>query len=206
MSEKIYVVWAGRQPGIYHTWEECKQQISGWNGARFKAYDSLKEAEIAYKLDPDDLNLVMVKGVVMTKKELREIGEPNLQSISVDAACSGNPGRMEYRGVDTATKKVIFHGGPYQNSTNNIGEFLALVHGLAYMVKINDTRPVYSDSQTAMTWVRNKEVYSSIDWSNKSMQVVNRAIKWLHNVEYPNEILKWHTKIWGEIPADFGRK
>ena len=51
---------------------------------------------------------------------------------AVDAGCSGNPGPMEYRGVDMRTGKQIFHFGPIQG-TNNIGEFLAIVHALALM-------------------------------------------------------------------------
>ena len=57
------------------------------------------------------------------------------ESIAVDAACSGNPGNMEYRGVYTKTKEQIFHQGPFPQGTNNIGEFLALVHGLAFFKK-----------------------------------------------------------------------
>jgi ribonuclease HI len=35
---------------------------------------------------------------------------------------------------------------------------------------------------------------------------MERAEKWLLSNEFSNEILKWETKAWGEIPADFGRK
>lgn len=42
---------------------------------------------------------------------------------------------MEYRGVDTKTRKQIFIQGPFEEGTNNIGEFLAIVHGLALLKK-----------------------------------------------------------------------
>lgn len=32
-------------------------------------------------------------------------------SLAVDAACSGNPGPMEYRGVHVASRQEIFHFG-----------------------------------------------------------------------------------------------
>jgi ribonuclease HI len=130
-------------------------------------------------------------------------------SISVDAACSGNPGVMEYRGVDTATGKELFHIGPFQQGTNNIGEFLALVHGLALLKQQNSSLPVYSDSVSAMAWVRNKKCKTTLAAceANKPLfNLIERAEKWLKNNTYTNPVMKWETQQWGEIPADFGRK
>lgn len=131
------------------------------------------------------------------------------ESISVDAACSGNPGVMEYRGVKTDTRAVIFHRGPFSMGTNNIGEFLALVHALAVQKKNNTKLPVYTDSGTAMAWVRNKKVKSSLvrnDQTKDLWDMVERAQNWLKTNESDIPILKWDTVNWGEIPADFGRK
>ena len=80
---------------------------------------------------------------------------------AVDAACSGNPGPMEYQCIDLQTGAQVFHYGPI-HGTNNIGEFLAIVHA------------------RAENWLRT------------------------HPINIP--IIKWETKKWGEIPADFGRK
>ena len=130
-------------------------------------------------------------------------------SLSVDAACSGNPGRMEYRGVYTDSGEEIFHVGPFEQGTNNIGEFLALVHGLALLKKQNSPLPVYSDSVSAMAWVRNKKAKTTLikNEVNQSLfELVERAEKWLKTNTYTTTILKWETQDWGEIPADFGRK
>ena len=130
-------------------------------------------------------------------------------SVSVDAACSGNPGIMEYRGVHTSTKEEIFYQGPYKNGTNNIGEFLALVHALALFKKLKNNTLIYTDSRTAMAWVRNKKVKTTLKKNSKNeilFELMDRAIKWLKENTYTNEIVKWDTKNWGEIPADFGRK
>ena len=146
---------------------------------------------------------------ILSSSEKNKYGSPNLESISVDAACSGNPGKMEYRGVLTHNKKEIFRKGPYERGTNNIGEFLALVHGLAHLKQQGSTIPIYSDSRTAMAWVRKKKHNSKHPRSTKNTELyglVDRAEKWLRTNTYPNEILKWPTKEWGEIPADFGRK
>ena len=132
------------------------------------------------------------------------------ESIAVDAACSGNPGNMEYRGVYTKTKEQIFHQGPFPQGTNNIGEFLALVHGLAFLKKEGrDITPIYSDSRTAIAWVRNKKVKTELERTPRNEQIfelIERALKWLNSNTYKNPIIKWETEDWGEIPADFGRK
>ena len=128
---------------------------------------------------------------------------------AVDAACSGNPGPMEYQCVDLQTGAQVFHFGPVQG-TNNIGEFLAIVHALALMEKqgIKD-KVIYSDSYNAILWVKKKKCKTTLTRNSATeqlYQVIARAEQWLmtHNVTTP--IIKWETKQWGEIPADFGRK
>jgi ribonuclease HI len=131
-------------------------------------------------------------------------------SISVDAACSGNPGTMEYQGVETNTKRRIFYQGPFREGTNNIGEFLALVHGLGYLKKHgHDSVPIFTDSITAMAWVRNKKAKTKLERTTSNavlFDLVARAEEWLKKNTYKNPILKWETENWGENPADFGRK
>jgi len=134
---------------------------------------------------------------------------PNFDSMSVDAACSGNPGILEYRGVDTKTGKQSFHQGPFPQGTVNIGEFLAIVHGLAYLQQRNSKIPIYSDSLTARKWVKDKAIKTTLQRTAKNdalFQLVDRALIWLKTHSYENPILTWKTKVWGEIPADFGRK
>ena len=137
------------------------------------------------------------------------VGEPIANSLSVDAACSGNPGVLEYRGVYTSTGREIFKQGPFPEGTVNIGEFLALVHGLAYLKQKNKNIPVYSDSKTAISWVKNKKVKTKLELNKKNKKLfdlIDRALNWLQSNNFENQILKWETKYWGEIPADFGRK
>lgn len=130
-------------------------------------------------------------------------------SWAVDAACSGNPGQMEYQGIDLATGEQVFHFGPIFG-TNNIGEFLAIVHALALMEQRGITdKIIYSDSFTAMTWVHKKHCKTKLERNPKTEKVldlVRRAEQWLrvHPVRVP--IIQWETQKWGEVPADFGRK
>ncbi|UII77810.1 ribonuclease H family protein [Flagellimonas sp. HMM57] len=206
---KFYVVWKGKRPGIYEKWADCKAQIEGFKGAQYKSFQEFAEAKKAF-----NSNYLEYKGKSKTKKELSaedllKIGEPNYDSISVDAASSGNPGKMEYQGVDTKSKKVLFKQGPFEQGTNNIGEFLALVHGLAFLKNNKSSRILYSDSRIAIGWVRKKKCGTKLKKNAKNkvvFELIDRAEKWLRENRYNTPIVKWETKAWGEIPADFGRK
>ncbi|WP_282088522.1 ribonuclease H family protein [Aquimarina algiphila] len=208
-KEKFYVVWEGHKPGIYTKWDDCKAAVKGYANAKYKSFDSFDIAKKAYQGDYDDYKGKSKPKKTLTAAQLSKIGEPNLYSISVDAASSGNPGKMEYRGVDTQTEKQLFHQGPFREGTNNIGEFLALVHGLAYLKKKKSDRIIYSDSKIAIGWVKQKTCKTKLKRNSKNNEVfdlVDRAIQWLKENSYTTTIVKWETKAWGEIPADFGRK
>ena len=208
-KEKFYVVWEGPRPGIYTKWNDCKAAVKGYASAKYKSFDSFDIAKKAYNGDYEDYKGKSTPKKTLTAAQLSKIGEPNLYSIAVDAASSGNPGKMEYRGVDTQTEKQLFHQGPFRQGTNNIGEFLALVHGLAYLKKKNSDRIIYSDSKIAIGWVKQKICRTKLQPTAKNKEVfdlVDRAIQWLKENTYTTTIVKWETKAWGEIPADFGRK
>ena len=204
-KQKFYVVWKGVEPGIYNSWNNCKRQVDNFDGALYKSFPTKEAATKAYNSGP--WNYI---GKNKAKKQ-PIISEGNYikDSLAVDAACSGNPGPMEYRGVHTATGKELFLKGPYPKGTNNIGEFLALVHGLAFLKQQNIDIPIYSDSVNAMLWVKNKKCKTKLEpcEANKPIfELIERAEKWLNENVYKNKILKWETDRWGEIPADFGRK
>lgn len=209
-KEKYYVVWSGNVPGIFDTWEECKRQVIGVKGARYKSFPSKQEAEAAYNNGPSTTTK-KYNNSDFSKNKSTLTGESTYieESISVDAACSGNPGVMEYKGVYTEDSKEIFHFGPINNGTNNIGEFLAIVHALALLKEKDSNLPIYSDSKTAISWVRKKHANTTIPRDNSTAhlwELIDRAITWLNHHTYTNEIIKWETKLWGESKADFGRK
>jgi ribonuclease HI len=209
-STKFYVVWQGKKPGIYSSWPECQDQINGVKTALYKSFESKAEAEMAFAGKPEDY--IQKKSAVkpITTKSKKNNNAIIWDSISVDAACSGNPGLMEYQGVDTKTKERIFHQGPFLMGTNNIGEFLAIVHALAlYKQKGLHNRPIYSDSVTAMGWVKKKKANTQLEQNAKTANLYDlilRAENWLKQNSFTNPIIKWETEDWGEIPADFGRK
>lgn len=131
---------------------------------------------------------------------------PDGEYLVVDAGCRKNPGPVEYRGILMPSGKEYFSVRPF-DGTNNLGEFLAIVHGLAQMEKDHISLPIYSDSQTAIGWVKKKTCKT--DWVKygllDSKHLADRAVKWLMTHSY-NPPRKWETKRWGEIPADYGRK
>ena len=206
-KQKYYVVWRGFKPGIYRTWEDCKKQVTGFDHAQYKSFTSLEEAEQAFGQSYESIRELKGKKNLQT---LTTDKKPILNSLSVDAACKGNPGILEYRGVYTDTGTELFRRGPYQQGTVNIGEFLAIVLGLAYLKKNKLKMPIYSDSRTAIAWIKKKQVNTKLKWSKKNeplLQAVHAAQKWLKENDYSDiPILKWETRLWGEIPADYGRK
>lgn len=208
-KEKFYVVWKGKRPGVYTSWDDCKAAITGFKGAQYKSFSTFDQAKKAYNSNYEEYKGKKNSAPGLTPEQLLAIGQPNYHSISVDAASSGNPGVMEYQGVDTKSGKKIFRQGPFVEGTNNIGEFLAIVHGLAFLKQHKSDRIVYTDSRTAMSWVRKKTCNTKLVETTKNKELFNlirRAIKWLKTNSYDTPIVKWETKAWGEIPADFGRK
>jgi ribonuclease HI len=208
-KEKFYVVWHGNPAGIFGSWKECQRSIKGVSGAQYKSFLTFAEAKVAYNKEYNDYKGKNTKKKTLSKEQLVKIGDPNLYSIAVDAASSGNPGIMEYRGVETQTHKQLFHQGPFKQGTNNIGEFLALVHGLAFLKQKKSDRILYTDSRIAMGWVKKKKCNTKLVKSKKNevvFDLIARAENWLKTNNYSTKIVKWETKAWGEIPADFGRK
>ncbi len=208
-KQKFYVIWDGYIPGVYSSWSEAKQQIDGYPQAKYKSFASKIEAEKAYRGSYWAYVGKDTKTVQKSLDELEKIGVP-LDSLAVDAACSGNPGDMEYKGVHIRNSQEIFRIGPLPDGTNNVGEFLALVHGLAWLKQKNSPNiPIYSDSRNAQLWVKAKKCRTKLARTGRNDQIfelIERAEKWLATNKVTNPILKWNTKEWGEIPADFGRK
>lgn len=208
-KKKYYVVWIGRQTGIFETWKDCHEQVSGFPKAEYKSFKTKELAEQAFKSSSQEFIGTEIFETELTKEQLAKIGEPLKESISVDGAWNTSTGIVEYQGVHTGTGKVIFKVGPFEDGTNNIVEFLAIVHALAYCKQHGIKLPIYSDSRTAIGWVRDKAArtnHEKNEGNTKLFELIDRAIKWLNENKYDNKILKWETKAWGENPADFGRK
>lgn len=210
-KQKYYVVWQGHNPGVYATWNECLAETKGYPQAKYKSFATLQEAEKAFE-EGFSKHIDFSGRSATVKPAISEEARQaiNWESMAVDAACAGNPGVMEYQGVDTKSGMRIFHQ-KFPLGTNNIGEFLALVHALALLKKEGKNTPIYSDSKIAMGWVKAGKCRTKLSRKASTeglYQVIERAETWLalNRGAWSNELLKWETKHWGEIPADFGRK
>ena len=203
-KQKYYVVWKGRKPGIYTSWTECEAQVKGFAGAEYKSFPNLDMAENAFANRYSDY-----RGKPGSSQQwLFALTKPDLPSISVDAACSGSPGPLEYRGVLTETGEQIFHTGPFPDGTNNVGEFLGIVLAMEWLITKKLDMPIYSDSASAIAWVKAGKCNTKLERlpSNKLLfELIGRAENVLKTYQH-YKVLKWDTKAWGEIPADFGRK
>ncbi len=210
-KKKYYVVWEGKKRGVFSNWSVCQKQIKGFVGAKYKSFLTKEMAEKAFTGNYNEYIGKTIVATTLTKEELKKIGKPITKSIAVDGACN-NKGVSEYQGVFTDAKTMLFKQGPFQGGSNNLMEFLALVHGLAYCKQHKINLPIYSDSKTAISWVWRKKIKTTIERTSQNKEIftlVDRAINWLQKnpkTVTHDKILKWETKAWGEIPADFGRK
>ena len=213
----FYVVWQGRETGVFESWAACEQQVKGV-AAKYKGFATRAEAEkaLAEGAEKYITPRSTTKKQESTSLYLKALSPSEMQqhgvilpALAVDAACSGNPGKMEFRGVIADTRTEVFHRGPYIGGANNIGEFLAIVLGLAYLKKHNLPWVLYSDSKTAIAWIRQKKCKTQLEWNANNQDLflaVRAAEKWLADNTWTTTIHKWETEKWGEIPADFGRK
>ncbi len=203
-----YVVWEGNLHGVYDSWEKCKQYIEGYSKAKYKGFSSKLAAEQAFAMGYENYKKLKPEQAVLLNAT-DNMRQPVYPSWAVDAAWNTATREMEYRGVDAQTGQEIFRQGPFPDATNNIGEFLAIVHALALLQQQGSTIPVYTDSLTAISWVRAKQARTKLNPTSRNQQIfelVKRAEKWLKTNTWGNKLLKWETHLWGEIPADFGRK
>lgn len=210
-KSKFYTVWEGHRPGVYASWDECRKQIEGYADARYKSYATLAEAEQALS---DGWRSHWGRGsaarpAAKAAAEGAAAADIDYDSISVDVGTRGNPGPVEYKGVDTRTGETVFEVGPIAKGTNNLGEFLAIVHALAYLHKRGSGKTVYSDSLNAIKWVKQRRVSTTLprdETTSEMWGLIDRAERWLATHAYTNKVLKWQTDKWGEIKADYGRK
>lgn len=219
MANKFYVVWNGRVPGVYDNWEDAREQIESFPNPRYKGFSSAAEAAAAFRNGNGDSSAADLGRLLAGagQRSLPKPGQPDYMTIpevdldawAVDASCMGNPGIMEYQGVELMTGRTLFRIGPFNDATNNIGEFLAIVHAMALMHKEGKFHNIYSDSVSGMSWVRNRRIKTTLKPTPANKPVFDlmaRAISWLQTHRFPGKVMKWQTELWGEIPADFGRK
>ncbi len=208
---KFYVVWRGNKPGVYNSWAECKASVNGFRGARFKSFPTRAEAEEAFENSVQDgVEYYDHKPEKKATPPTEFYNKPN-HGIVVDGACKANPGPAEYRGVRLNDGVVIFSVPPFMG-TNNVAEFLAIVHAMALLINEGKNNEViYSDSLNAINWINAGKCRTKLPHEEpyqKAYSLIERAEAWLakHPMNIRPKLKKWETHLWGENPADYGRK
>jgi ribonuclease HI len=211
-KQKWYTVWKGREVGVFSSREACKNAIHGFAWAQYKSYPSKLEAEAALQR--------LYTGEVTKKNSsshanasLLQLVESNIidnKSICVDAACSSNPWVLERRGVDTMSWSVLFHSDIHQLGTTNVGEWLALIDGMQWLVTNRKTSwTLYSDSRIALWRVSQSTIRTQLPRNMKTealWRLVDNQLEWLQKNTTRFVLKKRKTSERWEIPADFGRK
>lgn len=209
---KYYVVWNGRKKWVFNNRPQAEKSVRWFPSAQFKSFLTKAEADSAFAGDYEDYKGVDTKWQQLSDAEKSRYGQPDKNSICVDAACSGNPWDLEFRGVDLKTKKELFRYGPFKNWTTNIGEFLALVVGAKLIVEnaSHHDKTLYSDSKIALWRLQKGKCRTQLQQTPQNDQIfqrIQKAEEWLSRHDISTlSIKKRHTKAWGEIPSDFGRK
>jgi len=201
MANKRYTVWEGKESWVFADWKTVETLVKGFKWAKYKWFSSKIEAEQALWEGRERYYQPEKK---RNEKELPFLKE----SIAVDAACSSASWIMEYQGIDLVSWSQVFHFS-FPHGTNNIGEFLGIVHGLSYLKEKKSDYNLYSDSKIAINWVHEGKCKTNLPHTaetEKLFELIKRAEQWLSENSYETQILKRKTEEWWEIPADFGRK
>ncbi len=202
---QFYGVWVGRMPGIYDNWNDCKAQVDKFPKAKYSKLkaSNLKDAKIEFELGFEN------KAQVSSNNN--EVNKPIEGFLTVDGASNGLV--CEFQAVWYPTKEVAFASKQFDGGTNNIAEFLGLVSACKYLKDRNLPIQIYTDSVTALAWFRNKKANTTANTTGKATEELSdllvKAEKFLVTHDEflkGSKILKWETKDWGEIPADYGRK
>ena len=139
------------------------------------------------------------------KKYKYDIATIPQHGVIVDGACNQSTGEFQYQVYDLNTQSIKHTSKPYLNGTNNIAEFFAIICALKGLAKAKPDLPIYSDSTTAIKWVKDRCCNTKVN-DRELLRKISEQIRWLNSNNGLNPILKWDTKNWGENPADFGRK
>lgn len=196
-----YVVWVGRNTGIFNDWATTEAQVKGFPGAKFKGFPSEDAAKVAYGMHENKQSTAKANPI------------PSGVFLTVDAAFSGKTKILEWRGVlvENGKKTEVFRSAAYRGGSANVGEYLALVQGIQYLSNKNMSIPIYSDSLNAQKWIRDKKHSSEAEVSTALKELMDLSDAYLQAGGYAAvknkiKIIDWETSKWGEIAADFGRK
>uniref|UniRef100_A0A6C0EL83 Ribonuclease H n=1 Tax=viral metagenome TaxID=1070528 RepID=A0A6C0EL83_9ZZZZ len=177
----MYSVYKGYKPGIYNSWDECKKQINGYSGAKFKKFDNILDAKEFLKHGETNVSHI-------DKYIKNEQGEnpPSNNGICVytDGGCYGNGNIISYGGYgiyfgdnDSRNVSKLIKG----SCTNNICELNAILEVLDILKSEMDKNieiHIYSDSEYSIkAFTTSGDKYHRKLWNPKpsNMELIKKG-------------------------------
>jgi ribonuclease HI len=211
-KKKYYVVWEGRETGIFENWATTQKHTTGHKNARFKSFKTRQEAEDAFAAG--DVNQSEKAGV-KNQTEKPAISDEYEVSIYCDGSCDPNPG-------EAGSGLAVYHGqdlveacyGLYEpNGTNNTAELNALLTALnkaSDTIESGATTQILSDSSYSINcitiWAASWEQKAWVRKNNplKNLDIIQPAYEVYKNIETKVHIahVSAHTGIEGNEVAD----
>jgi len=201
MAQSYYVVWQGHAPGIYQKWPDCRKQIENYPEPRYKKFESLDEANHAYRKGIEHYR----KRKSGPQKMSRRAPKFRRDSLLVHTKVQGES--MQINATYLKNNQKIFFVD-FQRGNPEIGQFLATVKALKLLRKRSPTMPVYVPSLKVLNAINHKFLYDPYlgqrhihdPWHEKLRECMFAAINWLKRNDYQNPVLHWNSTYWGEPP------
>ena len=204
MASKYYVVWHGREPGIFTDWSGCKAQVDGFAGARYKSFKTKAEAEAAFQGGKNGSPSKNSSGSTQTKKRsngqsvktytAKEVEALSIETkIYTDGGCEPNPGNAGsglalYRNNQI---EELWYGLYNPHGTNNTAELNALHQALIMAQKELDlgrSVAIFCDSKYSIQCV----TQWAVNWQKKGWKKASGEIK---NLELIKQMFALHQKL-----------
>lgn len=208
MAKKFYVVWQGRETGIFTDWNTCKKHIDKFAGARYKSFPTLAEAEAAFGHNTRSVKSAAASATSPVKKRSTaqtvktygadEIAAMNIDTkIFTDGGCEPNPGKAG-SGVAVYRNGVVdelWYGLFNPKGTNNTAELNAL-HQALIMAKgeigKGKSVAIFCDSKYAIQCI----TQWAVNWQKKGWKKAGGEIK---NLELIKEMFALHQLLKGKV-------
>ena len=182
-TKKFYAVAKGRKPGIYTDWfgpKGAEAQIRGVNGARYKGFATLSEAQ-QWLEDPGTTRSAPRRQAPDAPGDAAEVS-PGTIIIYTDGGCRGNPGPGGYGVVILDDTGRVELSGGFRLTTNNRMELLAGIVALEALPRPSIVL-LHSDSRYVVNGI-------SKGWAKKW-----RANNWLRTRSEPAE----NADLWARL-------
>lgn len=188
MAQKYYVVWKGRETGIFTTWAQCKAQVDKFAGAQYKSFPLLSEAESAFGHKISTHSSVAKTPNKSTESKKTPLSQVQITEmlfdvkIFTDGASVPNPGEAGAGiAVYENNKLTELWYGIYQTlGTNNTAELNALNQSFILAtekIKKGYSVAIYCDSTYAIQSITKwAEGWSKKGWTKTSGEIRNLDI------------------------------